>query len=368
MILFIVVALAIIVGGHLGLYFSWLHFFQINQPILKRVILAILGVLSVSFVATTVLLHFYENRLTSWLYLMASGWLGIAWYLALAMGLTWLGIALGGLTDMDLNVPLIASIFIALSLFYSVYGFLNADKIYVSEISVEIKNLPQAWNGRVAVLLSDIHLGAILHEAFTARVARAVNYINPDIVFIAGDLFDGVGKKLNNLAAPLDLIEAPQGIYYVTGNHETLVGLKMSLEAVKKTKIVILDDRAVEVDGLQILGISYPQPGEKRDIDSVLNKLDLARPSIILYHEPKLSIIEKASKLGASLFLAGHTHVGQIWPFNYITKIAYHDLDYGLHQVGHTAVYTSSGVGTWGPAMRSGNKPEIVKIILKQKK
>lgn len=181
-----------------------------------------------------------------------------------------------------------------------------------------------------------------------------------DFVFITGDLFDGTGDDLYRFIEPLTRLKVP--IYYITGNHETYLGVEKAVAAIEKTKIKLLRDEIVDLGGIQLIGIDYPQRGWKKDIAPVLEKIDRTKPSILLYHEP--AQIETAKRFDVSLQLAGHTHNGQMWPMKIFTFLIYKGFDHGLHQMGDFSLYTTSGAGTWGPPMRIGSTPEIVIITV----
>lgn len=362
LVVFILVAALILIGGHIGLHFSWIHFFGIvSQNAMKKLALT-MAILSVSFIISTLLVHWKENFITEKLYLLSSAWLGIVWYLALATALVWILWIMNKIVNGHFPIATAAGVFLSLALAYSAYGFWNAQNPRIKNITVAIKDLPASWQGTTAVQLSDIHLGPIHRYWFMDRVVKATNRVKPDIVFITGDLFDGASQKLNHLAGPINDLQAPLGVYYITGNHETYVSLDKCLAAVRETKAKILHDEVVEINGVQILGVDYPQMEEKKDFSVPAALLDRTKPSIVLYHEPKVVLVKLFKEAGASLMLSGHTHLGQMWPFNFITNKIYQGDDYGLHVDGDFSLYTSDGIGTWGPPMRTGNRPEIVVI------
>ncbi len=254
-----------------------------------------------------------------------------------------------------------------LALVYSAYNIYNAYNIKIKNISIPMKNLPDFWKGKKIIQLSDVHLGNINGADFMQKVADLTNAQKPDAIVITGDLFDGMDGNLTPLIAPLNSLKAPEGIYYVTGNHEIYLGLDKVLQIISQTDIQFIDDRVVHKDGLQFAGISYGQDLQPQDIKSILEadkNYDKNMPTVLLYHIPLPSKIEEAQQMGVDLQLSGHTHVGQLLPFKLITEIVYKGYDYGLHKIGDFYEYTSSGVGTWGPPMRSGNNPEIVSITL----
>lgn len=345
------------------LFFSWVWLFGITGSAVKEVLLIALGILAFSTIASIIIVHFIENHFTSYYYIISSIWLGLGWYVLLA---TIASLVLASVFP-EINTAITASVLLGLAALYTVYGIINAQKIRVKKIEIIIPNLPPSWENKKAVQISDVHLGVFCHQGFMKKIVRLINEQSPALVFITGDLFDGAGKKLNHLADPIKNILAPEGIYYITGNHETYVSLENSLAAVRLTPARILNDEITELNGMQLLGISYPKPGEKKDFGNIFKKINPAKPSIVLYHEPKVAVVELAKAAGASLMLSGHTHVGQLWPFAAITRALYKKRDWGLSREGAFNIYTSSGAGTWGPPMRTGNYPEIVSITFKSR-
>jgi uncharacterized protein len=358
--IFILLASLVIIGGHTGLYFSWLKFFMITGDEAKKWLAVILGILSLSFIVMSLVSYYKETALINWLYSMSGAWLGIVWYLLLATVAAWLVYWIGNMFGAKLPLGIIAGIFLGISVVYSAYGIWNAQNPIIKRITVTIPNLPSEWRGRTALQLSDVHLGPEHREAFMQKVVDQVKNVNPSAVFITGDLFDGGGTDLKTLASPLNQLIPPLGMYYITGNHETYVGLNKSLAALQGVRVKILRDQMVVVDGMQIVGIDYPLMGEKKDFPAIMSPVDKQKPAIVLWHEP--NHLDQLRQLGATLVLSGHTHDGQVWPFNYVTDMVYPGHGYGLSSKDGFSVYTSSGVGTWGPPMRTGNRPEIVLI------
>ena len=168
---------------------------------------------------------------------------------------------------------------VGLTLLYSAYGVVNAYHPRIVNCTVRIKNLPPGWKGKTLVQLSDVHLGRILGADFLARIVAKVNAQNPAMVLITGDLFDGSDGNLEALVAPLNRLVAPQGIYFVTGNHETYLGVPRSLAALRATPVKVLSDERVVIDGLQVVGISYPERGHALDFAEKMAMLPEFRPS-----------------------------------------------------------------------------------------
>lgn len=285
--------------------------------------------------------------------LTALGGAWIAWGIATVVAREpnplWFGVAALGLTGV-----------------YSAYGVVNAYHPRIVSFTVHIKNLPANWQSKKIVQLSDVHLGRILRDKFLARVVAKTNAQHPEMVLITGDLFDGAHGNLRALVAPLNNLAAPQGTYFVTGNHETYLGVEHALTALRTTPVRVLCDECVLVDGLQVVGISYPERGHALGFAQKMVKVlgfnrDL--PSILLYHSPTQVAAAKAA--GVSLQLSGHVHQGQIFPLQIFTRLMFGRYYHGLHREGDYTLYTTSGTGLWGPTMRTGNHPEIVVITLR---
>jgi predicted MPP superfamily phosphohydrolase len=273
----------------------------------------------------------------------------------------WLSQKLGYAPD----TLIIGSIFFIIASLYSVYGAWNAFNPQIKNVQVSIKNLPEQWKGKRIVQLSDVHLGHVYQTDFLAKIVKMTNELRPDVVVITGDLFDGMDGHLENLVGPLKDLQAPYGTYFITGNHETYLGVDKSFSILDGTKVKILNDAVKDLDGLQLIGISYPERGQVKNLGQTIKMLPdyvVGKPTILLYHAPT-GILE-AKEAGVNLQLSGHTHVGQLFPFSIITDLIYKGYDYGLHTLGDYSIYTTNGVGTWGPPIRTGNTPEIVNITL----
>jgi hypothetical protein len=363
--LFILIAFSILFLTHYFIYFSLAHFFGVAAPEHRAALAAILFLLPASFIATSILAHWTDNFVSRALYFCSGLWLGFGLTLIASLALAW---GAWGTSKLFENSPRPASFgwaAVALACLYSTYGLWNAYHPRVQNLTVRIRKLPPAWRGRKIVQLSDLHLGSILRAGFASRLVAMVNAEKPDLVAITGDLFDGADGKLEDFVAPLEALRAPLGIYFVTGNHETYLGIQRAYAALRATPVRILADETVVIDGLQVIGISYPERGQSKNFAQMIAKLrgpSPALPSILLYHSP--THIAEAKAAGVSLQLSGHAHHGQIFPVQFIPRLVYGRYYHGLHVEGDYTLYASSGAGTWGPTLRTGNRPEIAVIRL----
>jgi len=322
--------------------------------------------LAFSFIVAALLSFRFYNPLITVLYKAAAVWLGFLNYFFFAACLCWvanLALLVSSLSSGRLHDrPLIAAALFAVAFLTGVYGLLNALWIRVRRVSFRLPNLPASWRGRTAVLVSDLHLGNVNGAGFSRRVARMAAALRPDIVLIPGDFFDGTQLDPERVAAPFRELSPPLGMYFSTGNHDEYGELAHYLEALRRNGVRILKNEKVIVDGLAIVGVAYHESTHLLHMRSMLGgmQLDQGQPSILLNHVPnRLPIAEQA---GVSLQISGHTHGGQLFPFTWFTRRAFGKFTYGLQRFGAMQVYTSCGVGTWGPPMRVGTSPEIVLI------
>jgi len=331
-----------------------------------RVALAVaLYVLPLSVIASSFLAHWSDSFFARAYYFFSTLWLGVGLTLLMAFAIVWVAWSVNRVLGKDPDPLYFGLAAVGLALLYSTYGVWNAYRPRLVHCSVRIKNLPPAWQGKTLVQISDVHLGRILGAEFLARVVAKVNTQNPAMVLITGDLFDGSDGKLEELVAPLNHLVAPQGIYFVTGNHETYLGVQRSYAALRGTPVRILDNEMATVDGLQVIGISYPERGHTSGYAEKMAKVagfDPSVPSVLLYHSP--TQVEAAKAAGINLQLSGHVHQGQLFPLQFVTRLMFGKYYHGLHTEGDYTLYASSGTGLWGPTMRTGNHPEIVVIHL----
>jgi len=361
----IITLLAILLGSHYAAYASIVRLFAITGKVRKRALAGVLAFLSVSFILASVLISRQENLFTRGFYLLSGYWLGLLVNLLMAIAVVWLIVGVCRLAGFRPKAAIIALVCFGLASAYAVFGVWNAGHPRIKNITVTIPNLPAQWKNKKIVQLSDVHLGHVRRADFMQHIVGTVNAVHPAMVVITGDLFDGSDGDLQRLVQPLNDIHAEEGMFFITGNHETFLGVHNVFAALENTPVRILRDEVVDVDGLKVIGISYPKRGENKDVVGVLHSLEkdfAGRPNLFLYHAP-VHIIEFKDS-GVNLQLSGHTHMGQIFPFRYITHLVYKGYDYGLHRMGDYTLYTTDGIGTWGPALRTGNTPEIVVVTL----
>lgn len=349
--------------GHWLIFATWTSFVPTGANA-SRILAAALFLLSISFTVSSILSFRYANAFVAGLYTVAAVWTGILNFLTWAALLIWVvdvPFRIAGANTDTVRLALGLSIFGA-AVLVSLAGFVNARVLRVRRHTVELPNLPESWRGRTALLISDIHLGHVNATRFARRVARLAARLNPAAVFIAGDLYDGSKVRADRIAGPLFEMKPPLGVYFCGGNHEEYGDPVGYEKALRKGGIRVLHNERADVDGLQVIGVSYFTSSHPLQLRAFLNRLRVAEggPSILLNHVPHgLPIVEQA---GVDLQLSGHTHGGQTIPFTWLTKRMFKQFTYGLQRMGNLQVLVSSGVGTWGPPMRVGTAPEVVLI------
>jgi uncharacterized protein len=254
----------------------------------------------------------------------------------------------------------IAFVLFGLAAAAGLYGVVNAARVRVRRVPLKLPNLPANWRGRVAALVTDTHLGHVRGLGFAKRIVAMVSRLEPDLVLIGGDLYDGTAANVRKLAEPLRGLSAPYGAYFIAGNHEEFGDHTKYLEAVSAAGVRVLNNEKVVLDGLQLIGVHYRDATDAGHLREILRHtgLDPRQASILLTHAPDQLAV--AAEEGIGLQLSGHTHGGQFFPFTWFTRRIYGRFVYGLNQLGSLLVYTSYGAGTWGPPVRFGTRPEIV--------
>ncbi len=320
----------------------------------------LLGLLSVSFVASSLLAFRYTNAVVRVFYRAAAVWVGLVSFLFLATLFSWTIFGVARLVGLEVPSHRAVEVLYSAGALAGLYGVFNASWTRITRMTVRLANLPEAWRGRTAALISDLHLGHVRNGSFLRRMVAKISKEEPDLIFIAGDLFDGTAIDAGRAAEPLNQLTAPHGVYFVAGNHEQFGDDSRYLQAVAATGVRVLSNEKVEADGLQIIGVPYRSATQDGHLASVLHGIgvDRGRASILLTHAPDRPEIAEAA--GVSLQLSGHTHLGQFIPWSWMAQRIYRQFVYGLSRIGKMQVFTSSGAGTWGPPLRLGSNPEIV--------
>jgi hypothetical protein len=242
----------------------------------------------------------------------------------------------------------------------------------VRRVPVTLTGLDPALDGLRIVTFSDGHLSAMYGGRRFERLVEIVNAQQPDVVAIVGDLVDGELSELRDEVAPLADLVSEQGVYFVTGNHEYFVDTTAWLRHLPSLGVRVLRNERVPIvrggASVDLAGIddrtaiSSGVPGHGADLDTALDGRDDAVPVVLMAHQPVQ--VEQAAAAGVGLQLSGHTHGGQLWPFDYAVRLDQPAVQ-GLSRVGDTQLYVTTGAGFWGPPMRIGARPEVAVVELR---
>ena len=350
------------------------HWLQLLYPSINATIFTVIYVcLALSIILTMSPLPTAIKGFMNWL---GSHMMGIFVYLLLCLLITDLAILFGSLIKVIPNpVPPSIHFFstlIALLLTASFvsYGIYHANQVYT--VSYEVKLKKPAAAGMKIVLISDLHLGAAQSEKRLERVVKKVNALKPDLVCIAGDMFNNDYSAIQDpdrAIALLKSIKTKYGVYSSLGNHDAGKSFAQMLQLLKRSNIKLLNDEHVIIDQrLALFGRVDASPigdfgGIKRkEISDQIASLDANLPIVVMDHRPdKINQYDEKT----DLILSGHTHKGQIFPFGFVTKSIF-TVDYGHYQKDPNSphVIVTSGAGTWGMPMRVGTNNEVVSIQL----
>ncbi len=351
--------------AHLYLYVRLLSLFPFleSHPVFLALLLMFLYLaIVIGRILENIGAHFIGYPFT----FIGAVWLGFGFYLIIFMlFVDFLGIFpwFSGFLPELRYIALMGSALISV---FAVYQAVRMPVI--RDYIVEINNLPEKWSEKRIIVLSDLHAGMVMGKSWLKSVIKRVNELEPDIVFVVGDVYDG-GEDLRKSIEPvLRDLKAKEGVYAVFGNHEHYNGVRESEELFKKVGWKVLINSCDEVDGVFICGVDDLTIKRRKRIneDYVANTLSDVRgqPVILLSHSPLE--VEHVKDYGVSLMLSGHTHDGQIWPFGYLVKLEYPYMA-GLYKTGKITLIVSRGTGTWGPPMRLFKPGEIGRISLVRK-
>ncbi|MFP2931109.1 metallophosphoesterase, partial [Pyxidicoccus sp. 3LG] len=230
--------------------------------------------------------------------------------------------------------------------------------------------LPKALDGFTIVHLSDIHVGPVIQRRFMDELVARCDALRPDLVCITGDLVDGHVPSLAPAVAALSNLESRHGTYFVTGNHEYYWDHEAWADALERMGVHVLRNRHVRIGdaaaSFDLVGVDDWSAGRQGlgkgyDLEAAIAGRDAERAAVLLAHQP--SNWSVAAEKGMGLQLSGHTHGGQFFPFTLaVSAIWQHDA--GHFSEGDRHLYVSRGTGFWGPPLRVGSAPEIVKVTL----
>lgn len=315
----------------------------------------------------------------------AKGWYGIAGVLEYSGGL-WIGtvfllvaaffavdvVTVGGFVLKPL-VPGLRYAAAVVALLGALVGWISGLMIpRIVRLDLPVTDLSEVAQDMKVLQVSDLHLGAMAGRRRIDQVRNLIDETRPDIVAITGDLVDGDVDAVRRLLPELRQIQAPQGVYAVLGNHEYYGrgGPEASRRVIAEAGFELLENQNVEIaPGVFLAGVpddrGAGQTGHPRaDLSATLDGIPTGAAIILLQHSPENE--ESAEQQGVNLMLSGHTHGGQIWPFNYLVARLYPHYS-GVREVGRMLQVVSRGAGLWGPPMRLFAPSDVILVTLKNR-
>jgi hypothetical protein len=247
-------------------------------------------------------------------------------------------------------------------------GLVNVARGFeVKHVRIPLARLPASASGYSIVQITDVHVGPTLGRPFAEQIVAQVNALSADLVVITGDLVDGTVDELRDLVEPLRGLRARDGVFFVTGNHEYYSGANEWIAHLGTLGIRVLRNERVSIRGaFDLAGVDDSSAhrmlaGHGQDIPRALEGRDPSRAVVLLAHQPKA--VHDAARCDVDLQISGHVHGGQLVPFNWLARLDQPFIS-GLHRMGTTQVYVSTGTGYWGPPMRVGPRSEVTRIEL----
>jgi len=360
-IIILIVFLSILAGANIYLVKRLSQFFSITN---LKILYSISGFLSIFMIAGVMGASNSISTIGHIIYVIAAIAMGVLLYLLISTLLVDLLSVFTNFKPLTYGLIVIIATFIVVS-----YGTWNSFNTKVTNVEIPVSGL----NNDIKLMhLSDVHIGHFRGISWVQKLVDIINDNEIDFVVITGDLFDGRINLNHQTLEPLKQIKVP--IYFVEGNHDGYSGVNEIKALLRNYGVVVLENEITDYDNLQIIGLNHMLaddgslnmhvPGNRLTIKSALSQLNINKdqPSLLLHHSP--DGIKYASENGVDVYLAGHTHAGQLFPINYIAKLlfAYNE---GLHDYNGTRIFVSQGAGTFGPPMRIGTISEISLITLK---
>jgi len=350
-----------------------------SVPLIKKhfsnKVIAFSGLLLCSvFLIARTLRHDASGRLTVLLELFSMNWMAVLFLTTIFLLFAEAATCFGALFRR--RAPFLRGLALAAGAAASAFAlFQGMRPPIVEHYEVYMDELPEELDGVVAAAMSDMHLGETLDgEWLAARVEQAMAE-KPDIVFLLGDIFEGHGSPDEKLLPVLRRLSAPLGVWGVAGNHEFYGGGDGNISFLENAGVRMLKDEWSQVrPGLVVAGVNSHWRSRTKPVtggvggsmdDGMIRALDNLPPGAVIFLSHRPLRAEEAAKAGVDLMLSGHTHGGQLWPFNFLVKQDY-PLLAGRYEVNGMTVIVSRGAGTWGPRMRLWRPGDILSLTLRR--
>ncbi len=374
-ILFAVTMVSVVLfGGHYYLATRLILEPGIAEP-WRSPLLVLLCLAAASLVASPISERTLPPAISRWVAWPSAIWMGLGFWLLLATAISDLGLSLFGVIGASSD-GLVSSYRAAGVVAISVFASAVALRSGLSpprdvRVEIELEGWPSALDGFRIVQITDIHIGPILGRRFAREIVDRVNALDPDLIAVTGDLVDGAVEKLADEVDPFRDLKSRYGVFFVTGNHDHYSGVVDWVEKASELGMRVLRNEYVEIGdsdcGFDLIGVDDHRGNMvgddgRADLPKALAGRNPSRHAILLAHDP--TTFRGASKLGVDLQISGHTHGGQIWPFEYFVRAAVPWVA-GHYRVRESQLYVSRGTGFWGPPMRLFAPAEISELVIR---
>lgn len=329
----------------------------------KRVIISVALFTPILFILANVWFRYAPNIFSQIFYIITSyiGGMFLYWFFA---GII---ICLFFLLGQFVPLPLF-KISVALYILATVVGITGIIQAFMTRTVVYEVETPAQYielKGKRIALIADTHFGPVNQATFAWSVVKKVLATNPDVVLLAGDMFDGAKFDTSLLEKELRVLSDAVPVFFTPGNHEEYGPYSEFLASAKRAGMTVLADEKALIFGVPVFGLNYRSQKDLGEVANLLAEKGITAlaPSIVINHEP--SFQKELQNAGVFLNVSGHTHGGQVWPGRYIAQKVYGKYWYGLVTEGKYQSITTNGIGTFGPRMRTFNRGEVVVILFK---
>lgn len=359
-------------------YYVGLRFFQSMKEFIEpysSFFWSIYFVCSISLFGARVFKRLYPRYVNDQISIIGDYWLGSIYYsflIWIVMDILHFSANLIYPTTQGTTYP---SFYLGLSVLFIIgilllYGTWNALHPRIVHYNIHVKKTVNDLSQLHAVMVSDIHLGLVVNNERLEKMVSSINELDPDIVFLVGDTIDEDVELFvsQNMPDSLKKLRSKYGVYAVLGNHEYIsCNSELAIGSLKQANVNVLVDEYAKVnDQFYVVGrddrMARNITGKTRmELSKLMDGIDKNYPIILLDHQP--NNLEDGQRNGVDLQLSGHTHNGQFFPNNLISKHVF-EHSWGYLRKGDYQIVVSSGFGTWGPPIRIGSNPEIAELTI----
>ena len=360
MAVFFIMMLLVYLAGNIYVFVRGLQTIH-HFPLWSKWVFGILyGSVALSFIFVFILRGAgISITLSRILFEIGTGWLIFTLYMVMLLA----GFDLFRLVIRSLPNGFIPSLLLTICVL--TYGYIRYQYPFTKVVNMDInKSLTDSESSIKIVAISDVHLGLGTVKSQLKKYVEMINKQNPDVILICGDLIDNSIVPVSNqqMHEELSQLNARYGVYMALGNHEYISGIDECIQYLRQTPVHVLRDTVVTLpNGVQLIGRDDRNVRFRKNMTALTQDIDNSRPVIVLDHQP--NDITRTVEAGADLLLCGHTHNGQVWPLNLLTKSMF-EISYGYEKRAQTHIYVTSGLALWGPPFRIGTQSEIVVIQL----